>query len=188
MPSFAARANVNAGFPSAGGASSVAGPGGASPNAQSSSGNYDAYKEFVVTQKFSVIIQGVEVAFFTEASGLALTTDVFEYSEGGLNGYTHKLPVRTKVGNITLKKGLVLSDTLWNWYDEVVNGTINRKDLTINTYDQTLATTAPSKISWTLATALPIKWTGPAFKASDNTIAIDSLEFACGALTRATGG
>jgi phage tail-like protein len=186
MPSIAARASVNAAFPSAGAATSPGG--GSSASAPSSSVNYDAYKEFVVTQKFSVIIQGVEVAFFTEASGLALTTDVFEYNEGGLNGYTHKLPVRTKVGNITLKKGLILSDTLWNWYDEVVNGTINRKDLTINTYDQTLATTVPSKISWTLATALPIKWTGPTFKASDNTIAVDSIEFACGALTRATGG
>ena len=153
-----------------------------------SSVNYDSYKEFVVTQKFSVVIQGVEVAFFTEASGLALTTDVFEYTEGGLNGYTHKLPVRTKVGNITLKKGTVLSDTLWTWYSAVVDGTINRKDLTINAYDQTLATTTPSKISWTLASALPIKWTGPAFKASDNAIAIETLEFVCDALTRAIGG
>ncbi len=154
----------------------------------SSSVNYDSYKEYVVTQKFSVIIQGVEVAFFTEASGLSLTTDVFEYNEGGLNSYTHKLPVRTKVGNITLKKGTLLNDTLWDWYTDVVNSTINRKDITVNAYDQTLGTTTPSKISWTLASALPIKWTGPAFKASDNALAIETLEFVCDALTRATGG
>ena len=103
--------------------------------------NYASYKQYIVSQKFSVEIQGIEVAFFTECSGLSLNTDVFEYSEGGLNGYTHKLPVRTKVGNITLKRGLLASDTLWTWYSAVIDGTINRKPITINAYEQTADTT-----------------------------------------------
>ncbi|MGH2344420.1 MAG: phage tail protein, partial [Chloroflexota bacterium] len=135
-----------------------------------------------------VEVQGIEVAYFSECSGLSLTTDTFEYSEGGLNSYTHKLPVRTKVGNITLKRGLVTADTLWTWYSAVVDGSINRKAITVNAYEQTAGTTSPTKISWSLADALPVKWTGPSFKASENAVAIDSLEFACGALTRVTGG
>jgi phage tail-like protein len=150
--------------------------------------SYDSYKQYIVTQKFSVEVQGIEVAYFSECSGLSLTTDTFEYSEGGLNAYTHKLPVRTKVGNITLKRGLVTADTLWTWYSAVVDGSINRKAITVNAYEQTAGTTSPTKISWSLADALPVKWTGPSFKASENAIAIDSLEFACGALTRVTGG
>ncbi|HVA91729.1 MAG TPA: phage tail protein [Chloroflexota bacterium] len=150
--------------------------------------SYDSSKEYIVTQKFSVEIQGIEVAYFSECSGLELNTEVFEYAEGGLNGYTHKLPVRTKVGNITLRRGLVQDDTLWIWYSAVLDGSINRKPITINAYNQTATTTSASKISWSLADALPVKWTGPSFKASDNAIAIEALEFACGALTRVTGG
>ena len=150
--------------------------------------SYSSSQEYIVTQKFSVEIQGLEVAYFSECSGLELNTEVFEYAEGGLNGYTHKLPTRTKVGNITLRRGLVESDTLWTWYSAVLDGTINRKAITINAYYQTAETTSSSKISWTLADALPVKWTGPAFKASENAIAIEALEFACGALTRVTGG
>lgn len=150
--------------------------------------SYASYKEYIVTQKFSVEIQGLEVAYFSECSGLELNTEVFEYAEGGLNGHTHKLPVRTKVGNITLRRGLVEDDTLWTWYNQVLDGTINRKAITINAYEQTAETTSPSKISWTLADALPVKWTAPSFKASENAIAIEALEFACGALTRVSGG
>jgi len=136
--------------------------------------SYDSSKEYIVTQKFSVEIQGIEVAYFSECSGLELNTEVFEYAEGGLNGYTHKLPVQ--------------DDTLWIWYSAVLDGSINRKPITINAYNQTATTTSASKISWSLADALPVKWTGPSFKASDNAIAIEALEFACGALTRVTGG
>jgi phage tail-like protein len=150
--------------------------------------SYDSYKEYIVTQKFSVEIQGIEVAYFAECSGLELNTEVFEYAEGGLNGYTHKLPVRTKVGNITLRRGMVEDDTLWTWYSAVLDGTINRKAISINVYNQTAETTTPSKICWTLANALPVKWTAPAFKASENAIAVEALEFACGAITRVTGG
>ena len=150
--------------------------------------NYDFYKTYSVVQKFSVEIQGLIVAYFTECSGLQLQTDVHEYAEGGLNSYTHKLPVRTKVGNCTLRRGLVQNDTLWNWYSQVLDGTINRKTITINAYNQTEAMTSAPTISWSLADALPVKWTAPSFKASDSTVAVDSLEFACGALTRVTGG
>ena len=48
----------------------------------------------LVSHQFVVEIDGVEAARFTESSGLQMTTDVFEYKEGGLNGYTHRLPGR----------------------------------------------------------------------------------------------
>ena len=46
------------------------------------------------TFKFHVEIGDIKEAAFNECSGLEIATDVFEYQEGGLNEYAHKLPFR----------------------------------------------------------------------------------------------
>ena len=153
----------------------------ASPNGAGSS---YTMPEALITSKFWVLIQGVAHAYFRECSGLQLQTDVFEYAEGGLNTYTHKLPVRTKVGNITLKHGLVQDDDLWTWYSQVVDGTIKRRSVTIQVYENKVTAPSNSVVAWTLRNALPIKWTGPAFKANESAVAVTTLEFVCDALVR----
>lgn len=143
-----------------------------------------AYAEALLTCKFWVQIDGVAQAFFRECSGLSLQTEVFEYSEGGLNAYTHKFPVRTKVGNITLKRGLVEPDYLWDWYSAVVDGRIERRSVTILLYENRVAATSQVVTSWKLEDALPIKWVGPTFKSDESATAVEQLEFVCGAITR----
>ena len=48
------------------------------------------------TFNFAVEIEGLLVGGFTEVSGLESEVEVEEYREGGVNGFVHKLPVRTK--------------------------------------------------------------------------------------------
>ena len=48
------------------------------------------------TFKFVVEVENIVGAEFTECSGLDVTVDVFEYQEGGLNEYSHKLPGKIK--------------------------------------------------------------------------------------------
>jgi phage tail-like protein len=40
--------------------------------------------------------------------------------------------------------------------------------------------------TWTIANALPTKWSGPSLKSSENSIAIQTLEFSCGEITVST--
>ena len=138
--------------------------------------------EPLITSKFWVEIDGVAQAFFKECSGLQLQTEVYEYAEGGLNGYTHKIPGRTQVGNLTLRRGLVQDDQLWTWYSAVIEGRVRRRTVTVLVYTNRVEARSTPSVTWVLKDALPIKWVGPAFNADENAVAVDELEFTCGAL------
>ena len=71
------------------------------------------------TFKFLVEVKNITQAAFTECSGLEMSTEVFEYQEGGLNEYVHKFPGRLKVSNVTLKRGFATSNELFEWYKEM---------------------------------------------------------------------
>ena len=132
------------------------------------------------TFKFHVEVGNIKEAAFTECSGLEVSTDVFEYKEGGLNEYSHKLPGRTKYSNITLKRGFALSNDLYKWYQEMEEGLltgkkVERKHVTITLYS---SANQQELMRWTLNDAFPVKWAGPAFKTGEAAISIETLEFA----------
>jgi len=55
---------------------------------------------------FALEINGMEVAHFTECSGIKSSTEIYEVREGGMNHATHKLPGQTTWDNIILKYGV----------------------------------------------------------------------------------
>jgi phage tail-like protein len=117
---------------------------------------------------------GLVLAGFTECSGLDGTLQIEDYIEGGENTYVHKLPTRMTWGNITLKRGITLSEDLWNWHHAYVDGKVKRQDgLIALGDDQNL----PVK-TWIFKRGLPVKWSGPAFNASQSAVAIETLEIA----------
>jgi phage tail-like protein len=113
-------------------------------------------------------------AGFTDCSGLEVTTEVFDYVEGGVNGYTHRLPTRSKPGDITLKRGLHLTSDLWFWMQQVASGHYQRKDGVIVLC---LPNGIPAQ-AWRFQRGLPLKWTGPTLSASQNAVATESLTIA----------
>ena len=116
-----------------------------------------------------------QVAGFSECTGLDATVDVFEYMEGGVNGYVHKFPTRASFGNITLKRGVIpLSDDLWSWHNDFVQGKGRRKDGLIYLLDESRK---PAKV-WKFKRGIPKKWVGPSLNASQSGVAIESLEIA----------
>ncbi len=129
---------------------------------------------------FFVEIDGINCAGFTECSGLEITTETFEYKEGGLNTYTHKLPVRTSFGNVTLKRGLTDTTELWDWYMAVVRGEVERKNVSIVQYNS-----AQEEVKrWDFKNAYPVKWVGPKFNAAGKQeVSIETLEIAHQGLT-----
>lgn len=132
------------------------------------------------TFKFQVQIKDVTEAAFTECSGLEMTTEVFEYQEGGLNEYVHKIPGRTKVSNVTLKRGFATSNDLYNWYHNMEEALLAGKRVDFRDVTITLYSTAKQGrlMRWILNKAFPVKWVGPAFKTDEAAVAIETLEFA----------
>jgi phage tail-like protein len=114
-----------------------------------------------------------KVAGFSECSGLEATVELFEIKEGGVNDFVHKFPTRASFGNITLKHGVIyLYDDLWSWHNGFVLGTGKRKDGLIVMLDESRA---PVKV-WKFKRGIPTKWVGPSLNATQNAVAIESLE------------
>ncbi len=126
------------------------------------------------TQSFSIEIGHIQHALFSEFSGLQAEVEVLSFEEGGCNDYTHKLPGRTKLSNITLKRGVAYTDELWLWFVAVMNGLVVRQNISVVLYDAAHV----SAKRWNFSRAYPVKWVGPAFKAGENAISIETLELA----------
>ena len=137
----------------------------------------DPYRNF----NFQVEINGIIQAGFSDCSGFGANTDPIEYREGGENKTTRKLPGLTKYPNITLKWGLTDSRDLYDWYRDVINGKIERKNGSIIVLDLD----GKEKVRWNFFNSWPTKWDGPDFSAKGNDVAIETLELAHEGIERA---
>jgi phage tail-like protein len=124
--------------------------------------------------RFFVEIDGVDQGGFTECTGLQAEVEVTDYQECGNNGYVHKMVGRTKFTNIVLKRGVTDSTDLWDWFQDVSRGDIERKDVSVVLYNSEQEEVR----RWNLREAFPSKWVGPAFNATTAAVAIESLELA----------
>jgi phage tail-like protein len=124
--------------------------------------------------RFYVMIEGIAQAAFAEVNGLQIETEVMEYAEGGNNNFIHRLPGRTKISNLTLKRGMVGSNELFKWYAKSVQGHIEPRNLSVIMYDAA----GNELMRWDFIKAYPIKWIGPQFSASSNANAVETLELA----------
>lgn len=156
-----------------GASASVASP---SPNGAPGASSTDPTAYF--NAKFWVEIDGIAQAFFTECSGLSAETEVFEYAEGGLNDFVHKLPVRTRYSNVTVKRGWVETDELWQWFSQCAAGQLQTKSVSIILYENKGQSQAQPKARWDLIQAYPVKWQGPEFNVDSTTVAVEAIELA----------
>lgn len=112
---------------------------------------------------------------FQEVTGLESSLEIFEYKEGGRNDFTHKLATRSNFGNITFKRGVAFTPDLWDWYDRVRRGSFGlRRSLLIAQLDYD----GSAALVWYISRALPAKYVGPSWNASQSSVAIESLEVA----------
>ena len=136
------------------------------------------------TYRFLVDVSGITVAEFAECSGLEMKVKTELIRQGGQNEFTHVLPGRIEYSNLVLKRGYVTNSELFTW----CLSALNRRGAPLQRKDVTVALVAPGRgagpdglvrvFQWTFLGAYPVKWTGPAFKASDNGVAMESLELA----------
>lgn len=128
--------------------------------------------------RFLVSIDGEAQAAFTECALPTVEWDVEPVKEGGLNTYVHQLPAQRKPATLNLKNG-VGKTALLDWYLESMEGAPSRKSLTITLLN---AEREPVMV-WHVNDAFPLRWQGPQLQSDARTIAIQTLELACGEVT-----
>jgi phage tail-like protein len=130
----------------------------------------DPYSGF----QFRVEVLGIQVGGFTQISGLDREVQVEDFREGGLNDHTHKLATVTKYQNLSLKRGICDATELWLWHQDVINGKIERRAVTIVLTDSL----GKDKWRWIFADAYPVKWSGAELNATSSAVFVENVEFA----------
>ena len=123
---------------------------------------------------FSVKFGNEEPIRFQEVSGLETETQPIEYRRsGGSEFSTIKMPGISKIGNVTLKRGIFVNDqTFWDWYGQIKMNTIKRQTVTVSLLDET----GTPQMTWALQNAWPTKITNTDLKSDGNEVAIEALE------------
>lgn len=123
--------------------------------------------------RFYVEIDGLVEGAFAECSGMRAEREIITVKEGGLNDRVHKLPGRTSYGEITLRKGVMFSMELWEWYHEgLKDGKVKKRDLTIIHYSSYL--NAPARW-YDVENAYPVSWEASSLRTDSNQVAIESV-------------
>ena len=129
--------------------------------------------------KFIFKIGTLQIGAFTEVTGLGVSIDVEELTEGGQNAYTHKLLGRMRWPNIVLKRGLTDSDALLTWLLKFSGDGFNGAENKIKPETGSISVVTPKGEpfrTWSLVDVKPVKWTGPRLAASSRDLAIEELE------------
>ena len=123
---------------------------------------------------FSIEIDGIYEGSFSSVSGVASEVEIEEFSEGGVNHYIHRLPIRVKHSNITLEKGITKSKELHKWFAQTQEGIMNKKDFSIVLNDNKGTTVR----RWNFKKGYPVKWEAGNLDAMGNDILMEKIEIA----------
>lgn len=130
---------------------------------------------------FVVELDGVEVAAFSEVSGLDSENTPIEYREGAdPTNAPRKIPGIEKYSNVVLKRGITGSTVLWAWRQDVRDSSSVAppyKDVTIKLLNENHDRNNPA-MTFTLRRAWPCKLTGPSLNAKGNDFAVEQLDLA----------
>jgi len=123
---------------------------------------------------FKVEIAHIKGEFqFQSVSGLTVDMDTEEIAEGGENRFEHKLPLRTKYPDLSLKRGMLTNSEVINWVLDALQNRIFKPaqiNVTLlNEEHQPLKT-------WNIHQAWPKKWSVSDFNAQENAIVIETLD------------
>ncbi len=146
---------------------------------------------------FRLSLGDVEIAGFSDCTGLEMATGVFEYKEGGVNSHSLKFPEQGALNNLVLRRGLTLSYDLFDWYLDVAEGRFSHPNQRPSAQEQPghsgqasqqdtsrkisialIDATGESRKQWLLRRAFPVKWVGPELKATDNSVCFETIELA----------
>jgi phage tail-like protein len=122
-------------------------------------------------------------AGFQEVSGLSIDVTIAEYRNGNdAVNHVRKIDAMYKVGDVTLRRGLIGALDLFQWIDQTRTGDPTaRRNITIQLRDEAGLNTV---MTWRLINARPMKYTGPSLNAKTGSdVAIEELVLSCEDMT-----
>ena len=118
---------------------------------------------------FLVEFNGQDIsAGFSEVTGLGAEITMAEYRNGNdKENHVRKIPNINKVSDVTLKRGIIKSQDLWDWINLTRReGWTAQRNVIISMMDESNEEVV---MRWTLQNAVPIKYTGPSLNAKGGT-------------------
>jgi len=116
-------------------------------------------------------------AGFQECSGISMSVDVIEYRNGNdRENNPRKLTGLTKAHDVTLKRGIIGSLTLYNWINQIRNGdqgAARTVTIQLQNEDHTAVVMA-----WKLVRARIVKHTSGPLNAKGTDVALEELTLA----------
>jgi len=117
-------------------------------------------------------------AGFAECSTISTSVDVIEYRNGNdRENNPRKLNGLGRVGDVTLRRGVIGSLGLYQWLDQVRNGdpgAMRTVVIRLMSEDHTAVV-----MTWKLLRARPIKYTTGPLNAKGTDVALEELTLAC---------
>jgi len=119
---------------------------------------------------FLVGIDGIDeedvVGGFSEVSGLNAEVTIAEYRAGNANvNYMTKVLGINKSGDVTLKRGVIGTQNVYDWLTLARTGDLKAKKDTVTIKLLNEQRSEEPVVTWTLRGVTPIKWTGPSLTA-----------------------
>ena len=112
---------------------------------------------------------------FVEVGGLGAEITTEDVPEGGENRFVQKYPTRAKYPELVLKRGLLKSSAVWDWAKQcIVDYRIEPRSVDI----KLLNDAHEPLMTWHVVGAWPTKWSVADLNASNNAVAVESLQLA----------
>jgi phage tail-like protein len=139
--------------------------------------------EMLTSCRFYFEASDITEKLIQEVSGLSNETDATEEVHGVTKGAIQRrqlTPTVQKFSPLTIKVVATTDRDLYQWFENVVGPTnsggsnqwaTNRKEASISAYDQA----GIMQARWEITRAIITKYEGPSFKASDTTMATETM-------------
>jgi phage tail-like protein len=112
---------------------------------------------------------------FQSVSGLSIEYDTESFKEGGENRFEHKLPVRTKYADLSLKRGMLTDSKVIEWCLKA----FENREFQPALVNVLLLNERHDPIKrWEVIDAWPKKWSVSDLNALENGIVIETLDLA----------
>jgi phage tail-like protein len=134
---------------------------------------------------FQLVVQGVSddgsavSGAFTEISGLEAEVNAIEYRNGNEDITVRKIPGLKTFTNLTCKRGATGDVEFWNWVKSALDGAVQRAEGSVILVDEQ----QQEVMRWNFSRGWACKYTAPSFNASNNEIAMETVEICVEELT-----
>ena len=121
---------------------------------------------------FEILPQFPNDVKFQEVSGLSVDIEMESKTEGGEHRFTHQLPLRSKYGDVTLKRGKFLGSGILHWCSKAIN---DFKFEPCNVMISLMNADHVPLYNWYLINAIPKRLEVSSFNAQNSEVVVETL-------------